>query len=92
MHDGGFGGPSIDVGLVAISRALGFPTGSATALFALGRTVGWVAHALEQQDAGFLVRPRARYRDGLDSHSNPNPNPNPDSGPAAPRPGREATA
>jgi len=63
MQEGGFGGPSIDVGLVAIARALGFPTGSATALFALGRSVGWVAHALEQQDAGFLVRPRARYRD-----------------------------
>lgn len=65
MQEGGFGGPSIDVGLVAIARALGFPTGSATALFAVGRTVGWVAHALEQQDAGFLVRPRARYRDGV---------------------------
>ena len=63
MREGGFGGPSIDVGLVAISRALGFPTGSASAVFALGRTVGWVAHALEQQDAGFLVRPRARYRE-----------------------------
>ena len=65
MQDGGFGGPSIDVGLVAVARALGFPTGSASALFALGRTVGWVAHALEQQDAGFLVRPRARYRSAL---------------------------
>ena len=63
MQEGGFGGPSIDVGLVAVARALGFPTGSASALFALGRTVGWVAHALEQQDAGFLVRPRARYRE-----------------------------
>lgn len=63
MAQGGFGGPSIDVGLVAVSRALGLPAGSATALFALGRTVGWVAHALEQYDAGFLVRPRARYRE-----------------------------
>ena len=55
--------PTIDFALVAVARALGFPTGSASALFALGRTVGWVAHALEQQDAGFLVRPRARYRE-----------------------------
>jgi citrate synthase len=69
MQEGGFGGPSIDVGLVAVARALGFPSGSASALFALGRTVGWVAHALEQQDAGFLVRPRARYRDALDPGS-----------------------
>jgi len=63
MQQGGFGGPSIDVGLVAVSRALALPAGSATALFALGRSVGWVAHALEQYEAGFLVRPRARYRE-----------------------------
>jgi citrate synthase len=63
MQQGGFGGPSIDVGLVAVARALGLPAGTATALFALGRSVGWVAHALEQYEAGFLVRPRARYRE-----------------------------
>ena len=63
MQQGGFGGPSIDVGLVAVARALELPTGSATALFALGRTAGWVAHSLEQYGAGFLVRPRARYRE-----------------------------
>jgi len=63
MREGGFGGPSIDVGLVAIARALDLPLGSATALFAIGRSVGWVAHALEQYEAGYLVRPRARYRD-----------------------------
>lgn len=63
MQQGGFGGPSIDVGLVAVARALALPTGSATALFALGRTAGWVAHSLEQYEAGFLVRPRARYRE-----------------------------
>lgn len=65
MQQGGFGGPSIDVGLVAITRALELPTGTATALFALGRTVGWVAHSIEQYEAGFLVRPRARYREDL---------------------------
>ena len=63
MQKGGFGGPSIDVGLVAVARALGLPAGTATALFALGRMVGWVAHCLEQYEAGFLVRPRARYRE-----------------------------
>jgi citrate synthase len=63
MQQGGFGGPSIDVGLVAVARALALPAGSATALFAIGRTAGWVAHSLEQYEAGFLVRPRARYRE-----------------------------
>jgi len=72
MQNGGFGGPSIDVGLVAITRALGLPGESATALFALGRTVGWVAHSLEQYEAGFLVRPRARYRDDREAtHRDP---------------------
>jgi citrate synthase len=63
MRQGGFGGPSIDVGLVAVARALALPVGSATALFAVGRTVGWVAHSLEQYQAGYLLRPRARYRE-----------------------------
>ena len=63
MQSGGFGGPSIDVGLVALTRALALPTGTATALFAIGRSVGWMAHIIEQQEAGYLVRPRARYRD-----------------------------
>lgn len=63
MQDGGFGGPSIDVGLVAVARALALPIGSATALFAVGRTAGWVAHSLEQYEAGYLLRPRARYRE-----------------------------
>ena len=63
MEAGGFGGPSIDVGLVSISRALGLPSGSAAALFAMGRCAGWVAHAIEQYEAGYLVRPRARYRE-----------------------------
>ena len=67
MGKGGFGGPSIDVGLVAVARALALPVGTATALFAVGRTVGWVAHSLEQYDAGYLLRPRARYREDLDA-------------------------
>ncbi|HEB91271.1 MAG TPA: helix-turn-helix domain-containing protein [Deltaproteobacteria bacterium] len=71
MQEGGFGGPSIDVGLVAIARALAFPIGSATALFAIGRTAGWVAHALEQYQAGYLLRPRARYREDLETPRRP---------------------
>jgi citrate synthase len=52
---------TLDVGLLALATALGLPRGSAFALFAVGRTAGWIAHALEQrQDAG-LLRPRARY-------------------------------
>jgi citrate synthase len=53
--------PNLDFGLVAVVRALGLKPGSATALFALGRTAGWIAHAIEQRDAGYLIRPRAEY-------------------------------
>jgi citrate synthase len=30
-------------------------------MFAVGRTVGWIAHALEQWRDGTLIRPRAVY-------------------------------
>ncbi len=53
--------PSLDAGLVAVAAALGLPPGSAAALFAIGRSAGWIAHAFEQREAGFMLRPRARY-------------------------------
>lgn len=54
-------GPVLDFGLVAMRRALGAPHGAAFGLFAVARTVGWIAHALEQQRSGVLIRPRAAY-------------------------------
>jgi citrate synthase len=53
--------PTVDVGLVALSAALGLPRGGPLAIFACGRVAGWIAHALEQRAAGFILRPRARY-------------------------------
>ncbi|MFC2967073.1 citrate/2-methylcitrate synthase [Acidimangrovimonas pyrenivorans] len=53
--------PNLDFALVAIRRALALPRGAALALFAIGRTAGWIAHALEQRDEDGLIRPRARY-------------------------------
>ena len=53
--------PNIDFTTVVIERVLGLPTGAALAMFLLGRTVGWIAHALEQAAHGALIRPRARY-------------------------------
>jgi citrate synthase len=57
----GADGPTLDHALVALSAALELPAGSATRIFAAGRSVGYVAHALEQRASGKLLRPRARY-------------------------------
>lgn len=61
MHAAEQPAPNLDAGLVAVRIALGLPVGAASALFALGRSAGWIAHALEQREQGFLLRPRARY-------------------------------
>ena len=53
--------PTVDLALVTVARTLGLPPGGAMALFALGRTIGWVGHAIEQYEGGSLIRPRARY-------------------------------
>jgi citrate synthase len=58
----GFGdGPSVELALAALARRARLPTDAAFALFALGRSVGWVAHAFEAAAPGTLIRPRARY-------------------------------
>lgn len=53
--------PSIDMALVMMERAYGLPVGASFALFAIGRTAGWLAHAIEQRSQATLIRPRARY-------------------------------
>jgi len=41
--------------------ALNFPREAFTGVFAIGRTVGWIAHAREQALEGRLIRPRSIY-------------------------------
>jgi citrate synthase len=52
---------NIDYALAVLVHALRMPAGSELALFAMSRTVGWIAHASEQLQHGKLIRPRARY-------------------------------
>jgi citrate synthase len=53
--------PNLDFGLVALARTYGLPDGAPLMLFAFGRTIGWIAHGIEQYATGELIRPRARY-------------------------------
>ncbi len=53
--------PTIDLGLAALAVAADLPTGAPLALFALGRTAGWLGQAIEQYAEDQLIRPRARY-------------------------------
>ena len=53
--------PTIDFALAAAARVLRLPPGAPLMLFALGRTIGWIGHAIEQYATGQLIRPRARY-------------------------------
>lgn len=53
--------PNLDFALVAVERALDLPRGSAIAIFAIGRTIGWIAHAIEQYGQDAMIRPRAKY-------------------------------
>jgi citrate synthase len=57
--------PGVAIALVVLARALGLPDGTATALWIISRTAGWVAHVLEQRAQAFLLRPRAKYIAGL---------------------------
>jgi citrate synthase len=52
---------NIDYALAVLIHTLGLAPGNELVLFAMARTVGWIAHASEQLRHGGLIRPRARY-------------------------------
>jgi citrate synthase len=52
---------NLDLALAVANKVLMLPAHSGFHLFALGRTVGWIAHAVEQHVSGTFIRPRARY-------------------------------
>jgi citrate synthase len=53
--------PNIDFALALLRHSLGLPAGAALAFFVVGRSMGWIAQALEQYALRQLIRPRARY-------------------------------
>lgn len=52
---------NVDFALAALVVAHDLPRDAPLVLFALARTVGWLAHALEQMAGGQIIRPRAQY-------------------------------
>ena len=61
MDQAGRPKPNVDLALACVCAALDLPHGQGPAIFAIGRSAGWVAHILEQYEAGFVLRPRARW-------------------------------
>ena len=53
--------PNLDFSLGSVSRVLGLPSMSGLTLFAIGRTIGWIGHAIEQYTLNQIIRPRAKY-------------------------------
>ncbi|GLQ55286.1 citrate synthase [Devosia nitrariae] len=52
---------NVDFALAALTSAHRLPDDAPLVVFAVARTVGWLAHAVEQAVGGSLIRPRARY-------------------------------
>jgi citrate synthase len=58
-HDGP--APNVDLALGALTDCLGLVPGSAEAIFAIARTAGLIAHALEEYPYRLRFRARAAY-------------------------------
>lgn len=53
--------PNIDVALAVLASQLKLPRDASFALFATARSVGLLAHSMEQLKVGKVIRPRGRY-------------------------------
>jgi citrate synthase len=52
---------NIDYALAVMGVMLDLPADSGMSIFAIARTAGWIAHAIEQSESRGFIRPRARY-------------------------------
>ncbi|HEY2076226.1 MAG TPA: citrate/2-methylcitrate synthase [Streptosporangiaceae bacterium] len=53
--------PNIEFALAVLAGVAGMIRGSGEAIFATGRTAGWLAHALEEYERNVPIRPRSVY-------------------------------
>ena len=63
--------PNLDTALAAVTHAYRLPADAPSVLFALGRTVGWIAQSVEEYASDRLIRPRARYTGPMPITSGP---------------------
>jgi citrate synthase len=53
--------PNVEINAALLLDAVGLPREAFTPVFAVARCAGWLAHAMEQQKAGRLIRPSSAY-------------------------------
>jgi citrate synthase len=53
--------PNVDFALAVLTSVGGLPPGAGEAIFAVARTAGWIAHAMEEYDRHAPIRPRGVY-------------------------------
>ncbi|MGH3302169.1 MAG: citrate/2-methylcitrate synthase [Streptosporangiaceae bacterium] len=53
--------PNIEFALAVLVGVAGMIRGAGEAMFAIGRTAGWLAHALEEYERNIPIRPRCVY-------------------------------
>ena len=53
--------PNIEFALAVLAQVAGMTRGAGEAIFATGRTAGWLAHALEEYRRNIPIRPRSVY-------------------------------
>ena len=61
MHRRSLPEPNIDFALAVLASCAGMIRGAGEAIFAVARTAGWLAHAMEEYTASTPRRPRAVY-------------------------------
>jgi len=57
----GLPAPNIDFMLASLAHLAGMHRGASEAIFAVARTAGWLAHAIEEYERRTSIRPRAIY-------------------------------
>ena len=53
--------PNVEIMAALLLDAVRIPRDAFTLVFAVGRSVGWLAHAMEQQKTGRMIRPTSAY-------------------------------